>query len=232
MIGSWCLRFDSLCKAILALQIQGGQILCHSQPNITIPRLSPGCLGICINSFRPPKASLEITFSRNLPLTGRICWNSYWPAVSALLYNQDSNIEGTMQTALCHTPTPLRLPTEWEVASDHTRCRKESSLLFHQIQFTEKKKRIICEIYWEVLSTLYIIRLMGNILQVKQQRPSSKATCLMYRQGANCYPVPLIPSSVFCSLHCILLALKPRLLGNKSFLWINAFPLLICSFLN
>lgn len=62
MIGSWCLRFDSLCKAILALQIRGDQILCHSQPNITIPRLSPGCLGICINSFRPPKASLEIIF--------------------------------------------------------------------------------------------------------------------------------------------------------------------------
>jgi len=105
---------------------------------------------------------------------------------------------------------------------------------FYSIKYNllKKKKRIICEIYWEVLSTLYIIRLMGNILQAKQQRPSSQATCLMHRQGVNCYPVPLIPSSVFCSLHCILLVLKPRWLGNKSFLWINAFPWLIWSFPN
>ena len=185
MIGSWCLRLDSLCNAILALQIQGDQILCHSQPNITIPRLSPGCLGICINSFRPPKASLEIIFFPEIyHLQGEFVGTANWPVVYALLYNQDCNVEGIMWTALYHTPTPLHLPTEWEVASDHTwwHSRKESSLLFHQIQFTEKKKkRIICEIYWEVLSTLYIIRFMGNILQAKQQRPSSKAMCLMYR---------------------------------------------------
>ena len=159
MIGSWCLRLDSLCKAILALQIQGDQILCHSQPNITIPRLSPGCLGICINSFRPPKASLEIIFFPEIyHLQGEFVGTANWPVVYALLYNQDCNVEGIMWTALYHTPTPLHLPTEWEVASDHTwwHSRKESSLLFHQIQFTEKKKKK--DNLWNILrGTFYFV---------------------------------------------------------------------------
>jgi hypothetical protein len=36
VIGFWCLELDSLCNATLALQMREDQILCHSQPDMTI----------------------------------------------------------------------------------------------------------------------------------------------------------------------------------------------------
>lgn len=148
MIGSWCLRFDSLCKAILALQIRGDQILCHSQPNITIPRLSPGCLGICINSFRPPKASLEIFFFQK--------FTTYWENVLEQLLACSFCI--IIQSGLLTLKGPCRLPcvtlplpsvclqSERLPLITHGAGRKAH---FYSIKYNllKKKKRIIFEIY-------------------------------------------------------------------------------------
>lgn len=87
------------------------QILCHSQPNITIPWLSLGCSGVHINSFRPPRASSDIFFF-SLKFTSH--WEHWWKELLACSF---CTVKPGLWTGRNHmdsdnTKPPLQIPRD------------------------------------------------------------------------------------------------------------------------
>lgn len=131
-------------------------------------------------------------------------------------------MKGPCRLPCVHSHSPsVCLQSERLPLITHVAGRKAPSI--HQIQFTGKKKDNLRNI---LRGTFYFVhnQIDGEHFTSEATKTSSKLLANVQARWELHYQISTDSNSVFCSLHCILPVLKPRLLGNKSFFGLMHFP--------